>query len=181
MKKMLSLIIALLLLSVQILTFFSCSQNNEQDDNTGNEHQCEIPELTEGENGNWWLGDEDTGIPVGPTALEIKDAKSEFVTIYGVEYCKVTITLSDGTVKEVLSELPTDSAENEKDEEEDDDGKVESFVTTASITNGYGGTNGIVCLMTDNDSGKFETMKLVDELYAEYGLVGGWGTVVKNL
>ena len=77
--------------------------------------------------------------------------------------------------------MPTDSAENEKDEEEDDDGKVESFVTTASITNGYGGTNGIVCLMTDNDSGKFETMKLVDELYAEYGLVGGWGTVVKNL
>lgn len=42
MKKRLSLIITLLLLSVSILTFFSCSQNNEQDDNTVNEHQCEF-------------------------------------------------------------------------------------------------------------------------------------------
>lgn len=177
MKKLLFFITVVMLFLASFSMLFSCTLNNQQNDKSENEHQCEIPELTEGENGNWWLGDEDTGIPVSTDRLEITDTESEFVTIDGVDYCKVTITFSDGTKKEVMSKLPSNPSEDEKD----DDGETQSFVTTASITNGYGGTNGIVCLMTDNDNGKFETMALLDELYIKYGLVGGWGTVVKNL
>ena len=195
MKKTASLILVLMLVFATLAMLFSCKPNE------GDEHQCEIPELTEGENGNWWLGDEDTGIPVGPTPLEITKTESEIVTIDGIDYCKVTITLSDGTKKEVTSRIPekpsepsepTDPSEpsvpsdpsnpsgGENDDEEGKD-EVESFVTTASITNGFGGTNGIVCIMTDNDSGKFETLAMLDELYVKYGLVAGLGTVVKNL
>ncbi|MBQ8879763.1 MAG: hypothetical protein IJY69_02850 [Clostridia bacterium] len=57
----------------------------------------------------------------------------------------------------------------------------EEFSPAASITNGYGGTNGIIVLMTDNDSGDFETLFRMDELYRKYDLVGGIGMVAKNL
>lgn len=192
MKKTLSLILAVVLLLASAVMLFSCTPGDEANDNVENEHQCEVPKLTEGENGNWWLGDEDTGIPVESATVEITKTESELVTIDGIEYHKVVITLSNGIVKEVLEKIPTkatdpdgdgkDDVDDGKDNEEDDkDDVIENFVTTASITNGYGGTNGIVCIMTDNDSGKFETIQLLDEMYARYGLVAGHGTVVKNL
>ena len=177
-----------------LASLFYC--NTSGDPGADNTHQCEIPELVEGENGNWWLGDEDTGIPVESAQIEITKTKSEFVPVDGVDYHKVVITLSDGTVKEVIEKFPSQSSNSDNDEKGDgeenkeenkDENKDEnesdnvSFVTSTSITNGYGGTNGIVCLMTDNDNGKFETMALLDKLYIKYGLVGGWGTVVKNL
>ena len=78
----------------------------------------------------------------------------------------MTITFSDGSQKNVVVELPKEDS---------------NFKPTVIITNGYGGANGIICLMTDNDSGKFETLYLLDELYQKYGLVAGLGTVTKNL
>ncbi|MBO5906652.1 MAG: hypothetical protein J6Q85_00665 [Clostridia bacterium] len=57
----------------------------------------------------------------------------------------------------------------------------DTFEPTAEISNGYGGKNGIICLMTDNDNGLFDTVRLLDELYIKYNLVGGIGTVVKQL
>ncbi|MBO5010654.1 MAG: hypothetical protein J6D20_08165 [Clostridia bacterium] len=59
--------------------------------------------------------------------------------------------------------------------------KFEDYTVTASITNGYNGTNGIVVLITDNDGGDFETITRIDEMYRKYGLVGGLGTVAQNL
>ena len=186
MKKILKHILTVILLLASTAMIFSCNSGGEHGGSGDNNHQCVIPELVEGENGNWWLGDEDTGIPVESDSIEITDTKSEIVVISGEDYCKVTITLSDGTVKEALVKLPAQSSKPEEDGNgEENKGESEggnvNFVTAASITNGYGGTNGIVCLMTDNDNGKFETLKLLDELYVEYGLVAGLGTVVKNL
>ena len=105
-------------------------------------------------------------MPAPTPAPEITGTSAQMTKKDGKDFCIVTITYSDGTAK-VLEVEVTDP----------NDG----FTTTAIITNGYGGTNGIICLMTDNDSGKFETLALLDELYIKYGLVGGLGTVVKNL
>lgn len=178
MKKITSLILAFVLFATSLITLASCMSNDTSEDNSDSNHRCEIPKLTEGENGNWWLGGEDTGIPVDPATIEITNTKSELVAIDGEDYCKVTITLSDGTKKEVLAKLSSNTTSDPSDNEGEE---MESFVTVASITNGLDGANGIVCLMTDNDNGKFETLKLLDELYVEYGLVAGLGTVVKNL
>ena len=74
---------------------------------------------------------------------------------------------------------------NPDDDQKDDDdmnGDIkDEFITSVTITNGYGGANGIVVLMTDNDSGAFDTIERLDKLYAKYGLVGGIGMVAKNL
>ncbi|MBQ8529531.1 MAG: hypothetical protein IJ459_07320 [Clostridia bacterium] len=137
--------------------------DSAEGDGNDNNHVCEVPELTLGDNGNWFLGGEDTGISC---KLDITDTSAEIIESVGVNYCKVTITFSDGSQKNVVVELPKDDS---------------SFKPTAIITNGYGGANGIICLMTDNDSGKFETLYLLDELYQKYGLVAGLGTVTKNL
>ena len=137
--------------------------DSAEGDGNDNNHVCEVPELTLGDNGNWFLGGEDTGISC---KLDITDTSAEIIESVGVNYCKVTITFSDGSQKNVVVELPKDNS---------------SFKPTAIITNGYGGANGIICLMTDNDSGKFETLYLLDELYQKYGLVAGLGTVTKNL
>lgn len=84
-------------------------------------------------------------------------------------------------------EAPPETGEGDVTPPEAGDGEVadtqkfEDYDVVGSITNGYGGANGIVCLMTDNDSGDFETIVRVDEMFRKYGLVGGLGTVVKNL
>ena len=178
MRKLLALA---LVIALVVPALFSCAPNDKPDDSDSGDHQCETPNLKQGNNGNWWLGDEDTGIPVSPTSIEITKVVTEFVTINGTEYSKVTITLSDGTKREFLSELLSDPSAPSNPSDGDDAEAGEIFVSVASITNGYNGTNGIVCLMTDNDSGKFESLALLDELYIKYGLVAGLGTVVKNL
>ena len=149
------------------------------------DHVCRVPELVEGENGNWWLGEEDTGIAVDPeisvgengnwwvngvdtqikATSEVTDTSTRIFSNGGIDYCKITLTFAGGATKDVFVEIPGS----------------DEFIPTGTVTNGYGGTNGIVCLMTDNDSGKFETLALLDELYVKYGLVGGLGTVAKNL
>ena len=128
-------------------------------------HSVNMPALVGGDNGNWWLGNLDTGIP---KKLKITNTDTQFFTSGGVEYCTFTFTMSDGSTKKHTIEMP------KRDE-------PQGFTPTATISNGKGGANGIVCLMTDNDSGKFETLALVDELYVKYGLVGGLGTVARNL
>ena len=165
MRKLLALA---LVIALVVPALFSCAPNDKPDDSDSGDHQCETPNLKQGNNGNWWLGDEDTGIPVSPTSIEITKVVTEFVTINGTEYSKVTITLSDGTKREFLSELLSDPSAPSNPSDGDDAEAGEIFVSVASITNGYNGTNGIVCLMTDNDSGKFESLALLDELYIKY-------------
>ena len=154
MTRFISLVLVLILLTLSSLALFSCSGE-------GGDGGSDI-ELTRGENGNWWVGGRDTGVSY---AMSVTDSQARFITSGGIEYCVLTLTFSDGTTETVFVEVP----------------KEEVFIPTATVTNGYGGASGIVCLMTDNDSGKFETVEILDELYAEYGLVGGLGTVVKNL
>ncbi len=154
MKRVLSLSLAFVMLCCALLVLAGCGDDD---------HTCEVPDLAVGENGNWWLGDSDTGVSA---TVSVDDYETEFASSAGVDYCIMTLNFSNGTKKTLMLEIP-----------KSDDG----FVSVATITNGYGGANGIVCLMTDNDSGKFETLALLDELYVEYGLVGGLGTVVKNL
>jgi len=163
MKKILSLLLVLSMLLSAALLLFSCGEESgsENSQAQNESHVCPAPEI--GENGNWWVGGKDTGTP---SKLEITNTQASFVTVAGVDYCMVELTFSDGSTKTVLAELEADNKD---------------FVSKASITNGYGGANGIVCLMTDNDNGKFETLALIDELYIKYGLVGGLGTVTKNL
>lgn len=163
MKKILSLLLVLSMLLSAALLLFSCGDESggENSQAQNESHVCPAPEI--GENGNWWVGGKDTGTP---SKLEITNTQASFVTVAGVDYCMVELTFSDGSTKTVLAELEADNKD---------------FVSKASITNGYGGANGIVCLMTDNDNGKFETLALIDELYIKYGLVGGLGTVTKNL
>ena len=165
MKRIISILLAIFIVLSCAGMLFACGENEDIGNNNSN-HVCPSPELTEGENGNWWLGGEDTGIPVTAPAPQIVSTETAIINSAGVDYCVITITFSDGSTKEVIVEMPK---------------KEDNFIPTATITNGYGGTNGIVCLMTDNDSGKFETLALLDKLYIEYGLVGGLGTVVKNL
>ena len=129
----------------------------------GGDHVCEVPELSVGDNGNWFLGGVDTGVSC---KLEITDTSAEIVESVGINYCMVTINFSDGSSETVIVEVPKDNS---------------SFSPSATVTNGFGGANGIICLMTDNDSGKFETLYLLDQLYVKYGLVAGLGTVTKNL
>ena len=160
MKKIISLVLAIALLSSGIALLFSCGDTEDTAQDT---HVCEIPELTVGDNGNWYLGSTDTGVA---TTLPIVNTETEFVTIGGTDYFMVTLTFSDGSKKTVSAEMPkSDSA----------------FSPTVSITNGQNGANGIVCVMTALDSGEFDTIYLLDELYIKYGLVSGLATVVNNL
>ena len=177
MKKIISLILSLMMISAAALTLVACSDDST--DSGANDHVCKTPDLTIGANGNWFLGDTDTGIQA---TITVTNTETEFVTAGGVDYCMITITFSDGSQKVVYAEMPKNDTGSGDTGGGDDVGSTEEiFNVQASIANAYGGANGIVCLMTDNDSGKFETLALLDELYIEYGLVGGLGTVVKNL
>ena len=154
MKRLVSLALVLITLVTCAAMLFSCS---------GDEYGASSDiELVKGANGNWWVGDKDTGVSATTSVI---DTEARFTTSAGVEYCVLTLTFSDGTRQTILVEVP----------------KEEIFIPEVAISNGYGGANGIVCLMTDNDSGEFKTIELLDELYVKYGLVGGLGTVVKNL
>ena len=157
MKRIISLVLVLVILLISALALVSCSDEEV----SGNDSTSQA-ELTKGENGNWWVGGKDTGISA---TVSVVNKEAVIVSSGGVDYCAVTLTFSDGTKEKIMVEMPKD----------------EEFITSITISNGFGGANGIICLMTDNDSGKFETIEILDELYIEYGLVGGLGTVVKNL
>lgn len=121
-----------------------------------------------------------------------EDGKDGLTPKFKLENNVLYVSYNNGVDWEKLGdvggeEAPTTPDDNEKpdDNENEDDvvasDRFENYEVTGSITNGYGGTNGIVVLITDNDGGDFETLSRIDEIYRKHGLVGGLGTVAQNL
>lgn len=229
MKRIILSVLSSVLLTAALFTMSSCL-NTEKDDGQGDKQNSTSNNSSNsspviGENGNWWINGEDTG--VSAVGVGISGIAQAEVNIGGKKYNRFTFTFTDGSEKvfdiEIIQGENGAAGEDGKDGTdgvtpkfklennvlyvsydkgesweklgdigEDDTGasggdvvgkteKFEDYEVTASITNGYNGTNGIVVLITDNDGGDFETISRIDEIYRKYGLVGGLGTVAQNL
>ena len=129
----------------------------------------------------------------GDDGVNGEDGKDGITPQFKLENNVLYVSYNNGNDWEILGDVGGDSEPPETDDNGNSgeggtaDGelnvqdKFESYEVAASITNGYNGTNGIVVLITDNDGGDFETISRIDEMYKKYGLVGGLGTVAKNL
>lgn len=129
----------------------------------------------------------------GDDGVNGEDGKDGITPQFKLENNVLYVSYNNGNDWEILGDVGGDSEPPETDDNGNSgeggtaDGelnvqdKFESYEVAGSITNGYNGTNGIVVLITDNDGGDFETISRIDEMYKKYGLVGGLGTVAKNL
>lgn len=110
-----------------------------------------------------------------------KDGKDGVTPKFKLENGILYVSYDNGSTWEQLGDIDGEETPVEPDDEVEESAKFENYDVSGSITNGFGGTNGIVVLITDNDGGDFETISRIDAIYRKYGLVGGLGTVVQNL
>jgi len=110
-----------------------------------------------------------------------EDGKDGVTPKFKLENGILYVSYDNGSTWEQLGDIDGEETPAEPDDGVEESAKFENYDVSGSITNGFGGTNGIVVLITDNDGGDFETISRIDEIYRKYGLVGGLGTVAQNL